>query len=195
MEPAADAQALPAILAFSADNHLFDRMEAAPGLDLEKDELIPAWWDHFRRYRLGFQVTISGFLDWIELKGASPVLLPELVIGKGHVENVGNASAADDIVVIEEMAAFRVRIDRHVLFLTRQRSAAGDGSEERTEFVRVERIAEPEEIRQEGYLGGAEVIERSKVACLIYLQGNGNVNRSGAYSEINGPCRCQSPSL
>jgi len=42
---------------------------------------------------------------------------------EGHVEDVGEATGTNNVIVIEEMAAFRVGIDGHVLLDARERTA------------------------------------------------------------------------
>jgi len=86
-----------------------------------------------------------------------------------HVEDVGEATSANDIVVIEEMAAFGVGIDRHVLLEPRERTAAGDCTQEAAELGRVEGIAKGEEVREEDYLVWRKEVEGREVACLIDL--------------------------
>lgn len=64
MEPAADAQTLPAVLAL-ADDDLLHRVEAPAGLHLEKYELVPSWWDAFGGDGLGLQRAVHALPDGI----------------------------------------------------------------------------------------------------------------------------------
>jgi len=71
---------------------------------------------------------------------------------EGHVEDVGEATGANDVVVIEEMAAFGVGIDGHVLLDARERTTAGDCTQEAAKLRRVEGISEGKEVWEKGYL-------------------------------------------
>jgi hypothetical protein len=88
---------------------------------------------------------------------------------EGHVEYVRDAPGANDVVVVEEVAACGVGVDGHVLFCAGERPTACDSAEERAEGGGVERVTESEEVGKEGDFVGREVVEGSEVACLVYL--------------------------
>lgn len=121
-----------------------------------------------------------------------------------HVEDVGDSTGADDVVVVEEVTAFLVGVDRHVLFYAGEGTAAGDGAEEGTECGGVECIAEFEEVGEEGDLFFREVVQRGEIACLVYLphsHANEMVTRSksdilvsGDQASKNAPYKYPSPS-
>jgi len=71
---------------------------------------------------------------------------------EGHVEDVGEATGTNNVIVIEEMAAFRVGIDGHVLLDARERTATSDCTQEAAKLRRVEGIAEGKEVWEKGYL-------------------------------------------
>lgn len=156
MKPPTDAQPLPPILALSND-HLLDRMETLPRLDLKKYELIPARRDAFRRDRLGLWGAVWPGLDRVQLQRTAPLFLPSLVVRERHVQDVRDAPRADHVVVVEEMAAFGVGVDGHVLLGARERAAAGHVLEEGAECKGVEGIAKGEEVGEEGDLGFGQV--------------------------------------
>ena len=117
MEPTTDAQTLAPALVLTTDHNLLNRVEAPSGLHLEKYELVPHRRDALRRDRLGLQHAVGGALpDGVQLERTTPIPLPEAVVGQRHVEDVRHASGADDVVVIEQMAALAIGIDRHVPF-------------------------------------------------------------------------------
>jgi len=110
MEPATDTQpCMPHLV----DDTFFDRMEFPPGLYLEGDELVPT-----RRDRLGggdfWPGDVPTVLYGIELECPAVLCAPWFVAWEGHVEDIGYPACADHVVV-EEVAARSVRIDRHVL--------------------------------------------------------------------------------
>lgn len=88
---------------------------------------------------------------------------------KRHVEDVGDATGADDVVVVEEVAALLVGVDGHVLLYAGEGTAASDGAEEGAEGGGVQRVAEFEEVGEEGELFLGEVVERGEVAGLVHL--------------------------
>jgi hypothetical protein len=133
VEPAADAQTLPPVLALT-NNDLLHRMKTPSRLHLEKHKLIPSRWDALCRDGLGLRHAVRVLHDGVQLERAAPLPLPELVVRQGHVEDVRDASRADDIVVVEQVAALAVGVDRHVLLHARQWSAARDGAQESTEL-------------------------------------------------------------
>lgn len=151
MEPTADAQALPPVLALSND-HLLHRMKAPSGLHFEQHELVPhrrnALGRHWPRLRLQHAFGRPfPFLDGVQLERAAPLALPELVVRQGHVEDVGHASRTDDIVVVEQVAAFAVCVDGHVPFYAREWTTTRNGAQEIAKLGRVEGIAELYEVR------------------------------------------------
>lgn len=136
MEPTTDAQALPPVLAL-AYNDLLHRMKTPSGLHLKKYELVPRRRDALGRHGLWFQhatLDTIPFLDGVQLERATPLPLPELVIRQRHVEDVGHASRADNVVVVEQVAAFTVRVDRHVSFYPREWTATRNGAQEIAEL-------------------------------------------------------------
>jgi hypothetical protein len=147
-------------------------METPPGLDLEENELIPAGRDafcrHWKRFQFTLVIAVNGS-HWIQFQSAAPVLLPELIMRQGHVEDVRDTAGADHVVVIEKMTALCVRVDGHVLLRAGEGTTIGDGLEKITEGTRIEGIAEGEEIWQEGYLGRREIGQGSQIARLVHL--------------------------
>jgi hypothetical protein len=107
VEPARDAEALAAVLAL-ADDDLLDGVEGAAGLDLEEDELVPARRDGLGGHRRGLRRAAWSVDHGVEFERAAPGRLPELEVGERHVEDVRYASRADDIVVVQQMAALFV---------------------------------------------------------------------------------------
>ena len=83
-------------------------MKAPPRLDFEKDELIPAGSNPFARDWFWF---ISAFLNRVELESTTPIALPDLVVWEGHVQDIGHATGADDIVVVQKVTSLGIRID------------------------------------------------------------------------------------
>jgi len=77
-----------------------------------------------------------------------------------HVEYVRHTSRADDVVVVEQVAALAVGVDGHVLFHARERTAASHLAQKITEFLRIKRIAELYEVWKERNLLFCEVRER-----------------------------------
>lgn len=67
------------------------------------------------------------------------------------------------------MASPGIGIDRHVLFDTRQRTAAGDRTQKFAKLSRIESIPEGKEIGETSDLSWSQEIQRGKVACLIDL--------------------------
>lgn len=187
MEPTTDAQPLPAVIALS-DDDLLHRVEAAPRLHLEEHELVPRRGDAPSRDGLRLQNAIGALPDGVELERAAPLPLPELVVRERHVEDVRDASRADDVVVVEQVAALAVRVDRHVPFHAREGAAAGDGTQKVSKLGGVERVAELFEVREERELLFAEVRKRCKVACLVDLHArtkNNNNKRQEDRSILN----------
>ena len=84
MEPPADAQSLPPILALTNDN-LFYGVETFTWNDLEENKLVPAWGNAFTRNTLGLRNTVRPGLSGIQFERASPFGLPTLVIWDRHV--------------------------------------------------------------------------------------------------------------
>ena len=80
---------------------------------------------------------------------------------EGHIEDIRDTSGTDDIIVIEQMTAFCVSVDGHVLLTSRERSASRYGAYELSEFFRVEGISECEQTGKEGELRFVQVRERS----------------------------------
>jgi hypothetical protein len=159
VEPTTDAQALPPVLAF-ADDDLLHRVEAPPGLHLEKYELVPRRRDALGRRGLGLERTVGALPDGVQLERAAPLLLPEPVVRQGHVEYVRDAPRADDVVVVEQVAALAVRVDGHVLLRAREGAAARHCAQEGAELGGIERVAQLYEVREEGHLLFREVGER-----------------------------------
>lgn len=173
MEPTTDAQPLQSVFTTTlvVDDDLLHRVKAPSGLHLEKHKLVPSRRDALARHGPGLQrqrrrnaivggggggsagaaaaAAAIGLSDRIELERAAPLLFPGSVVREGHVEDVRDASRADHVVVVEQMAAFAVRVDRHVLFHAREWAAARDGAQEIAKLDGIERIAELEEIREE----------------------------------------------
>ena len=156
MKPTADAQTLRPVFTLAADD-LLHRVKAPPGLHLEKHKLVPRRRDALARDGLRLQrpnaivgagraaaaiITATLSPDRVELERAAPLLFPGSVGRERHVEDVRDASGADDVVVVEQVAALAVRVDRHVLFHAREWAAARDGAQEIAELDGVERIAE-----------------------------------------------------
>jgi len=164
MKPTADAQTLRPVFTL-ADDDLLHRVKAPPGLHLEKHKLIPRRRDALARDGLRLQrhdaivgagagraaaaaaVAAAAIIatlspDRVELERAAPLLFPGSMGRERHVEDVRDASGADDVVVVEQVAALAVRVDRHVLFHAREWAAARDGAQETAELDGVERIAE-----------------------------------------------------
>jgi hypothetical protein len=166
VEPTTDAQTLRSVFTLAGDDDLLHGVKAPPGLRLEKHKLIPRWRDALARDGLRLQHNVGGssasgggaaaaavvvvvtvaaaiaLSDRVELERAAPLLFPGSVGRERHVEDVRDASRADDIVVVEQVAALAVRVDRHVLFRAREWAAARDGAQEIAELDGIERIAE-----------------------------------------------------
>ena len=159
MEPAADAQTLPSVLAL-ADDDLLHRVEAPARLHLEKYELVPSRWDALGGDGLGLQRTVRALPDGVQLERTAPLLLPELVVWQRHVQYVRHASRANNVVVVEQVAALAVGVDGHVLFHAREWTAASHFAQEITEFLRIQRIAELDEVWKKCNLLFCEVRER-----------------------------------
>ena len=166
MEPTTDAQTLRSVFTLAGDDDLLHGVKAPPRLHLEKHKLIPRRWDALARDGLRLQHNVGGssasgaaaaavvvvvtvtvaaaiaLSDRVELERTAPLLFPESVGRERHVEDVRYASRADDIVVIEQVAALAVRVDRHVLFRAREWATARDGAQEIAELDGIERITE-----------------------------------------------------
>lgn len=76
MEPAADTQSLTTVFSLATNDDFLNRVKALARLDLEEDELIPAWWDRLHRYTFRLIDTVLTGTDWIKLQRAAPFLLP-----------------------------------------------------------------------------------------------------------------------
>ena len=119
-------------------------------LDFEEHELVPGRWNYLtgNDVGLGEEAVFSNGArrvdQRVQLKCATMLGLPWYAIRKRHVQNVRNATRANDIVVIEQVAAFAIRVDRHVLRFTAERSTTSDLAYKRAKFLRVERIAQSE---------------------------------------------------
>lgn len=165
VEPATDAQPCVALL---VDDDFLDRMETLPGLYLKEDKLVPARWDCLDRrdFWLGNVPVLS---HGIEFECPSVLCAPWFVTREGHVEDIGYSARADHVVVVEEVTATGVRIDRHVLLRARERTAPCDGSKKGTEARGVEGITEGEEAREERALVVGEVGEGGEIARLVHL--------------------------
>ena len=74
--------------------------------------------------------------------------------------------------MIEEVTAFCVSVDRHVLLASRKASASRYGAYVLSELFRVEGISECEQIGEEGKLGFVQIRERSEVSSLVNLVEN-----------------------
>ena len=169
MEPTADAQTLPPVLAL-ADDDLLHRVKAPARLHLKKHKLVPRRRDAPGRDRLGLEHGAGALLDGVQLERAAPRALPGPVVRQRHVEDVRDAARADHVVVVEQVAALAVRVDGHVLLHARERAAARHGAQELAELGRVECIAEPNEVREERDLLFGEIRQRCKIACLVDLK-------------------------
>jgi hypothetical protein len=171
MEPSTDGQPLPTVLAIATDDNLLHAMKAATRLDLEEHELVPRRRHRFVRHaeRFGWAAVTLLLPMSVQLERAAPLGLPELEAREGHVEDVGEATGADEVVVGEEVAAAGVRRDGHVLVLAWEGPTARHGAQEGPEGGGVEGVAELEERGEEGELGGGEVGEGSEVARLVEL--------------------------
>jgi hypothetical protein len=77
-----------------------------------------------------------------------------------HVQYVRHAPRADDVVVVEQVAALEVGVDGHVLFHAREWTAASHLAQNITEFLRIKCIAELNEAWKERDLFFCEVRER-----------------------------------
>lgn len=168
MEPPTNAQSLSPILPLANDN-LLHRMKALPRLHLKENKLVPTRRYTLARDCLGLGIPLLTNLRWIQLKRAAPLCLPDLVVREGHVEDVGDATGADDVVVVEQVAAFGVVVHGHVLFAAGEGAAACDGLHEGAEFGGVEGVAQDEEVGEEVQLGFGEVGERGEVSSLVHL--------------------------
>lgn len=93
-----------------------------------------------------------------------------MIVGEGHVEDVRDSAGTNNIVVVEEMTAFCVRVDGHVLLYAGQGTAARDCTQEVAELGRVKGITKCKEVGEKRDLFWGEVIERGKVASLVDLQ-------------------------
>ena len=51
----------------------------------------------------------------------------------GHVEDVGDSTGTDYVVVVEKVTTFGIRVHGHVLLGTRQRPTVSDRTKERSE--------------------------------------------------------------
>jgi len=177
MEPTTDAQPFQSVFTL-VDDDLLHRVKAPSGLHFEKHKLVPSWRDALARHGHGLQrqqrrnaiigrggrggrgsaagaaaaavaAATTDLSDRVELERAAPLLFPGSVVREGHVEDVRDASRADHVVVVEQVAALAVRVDRHVLFHAREWAAARDGAQEIAKLDGIERIAELEEVREE----------------------------------------------
>ena len=176
MEPTADAQTLPPVLVL-ADHDLLHRVKAPAGLHLKKHKLVPRRWDALGRDGLGLEHSACALLDGVQLERAAPRALPGPVVWQGHVEDVRDAARADHVVVVEQVAAFAVGVDGHVLLHAREGAAARDGAQEIAEPGRVERIAEAYEVREERDLLFGEIRKRGQIARLVDLNKNKTTTR------------------
>ena len=107
-----------------------------PGLHLEKHKLIPNRRDAFFWDGLGLPFTIYLF-DRIQLECASPFFFPVHGSRKGEVKDVRDASGTDNVVVVEKMTTFSVRVDGHVLFRAREWTTPGDCTKKCTKSGRI----------------------------------------------------------
>ena len=194
MKPTADAQTLRSVFALAlalalapADDDLLHRVETPPGLHLEKHKLVPHRRDALARDGLRLRrhdatvarssaaaaaiIVALSSADRVELERAAPLPFPRSVGRERHVEDVRDASRADDVVVVEQVAALAIRVDCHVLFHAREWAAARDGAQEIAELDRIERIAELQDVREERQLLFAEVGKGRKIAGLVDLFG------------------------
>jgi hypothetical protein len=146
MKPATNAESRSTFLILLSTHHNFlYGMEALARLYLKEHKLIPAWWHllawYCHRLRDPTLVKLSG----IQLECATPFLLPQGGVGKWHVKNVRDAPGTNDIVVVEEVAAFSVRVYGHILLSARERTTVSDRTKEGSEVRRIEGIAKSEE--------------------------------------------------
>jgi len=190
MEPATDTQPRVPLL---IDDDFFDRMETLPGLYLEEHELVPVRRDRLDGgdFWLGDVVTLS---YGIELECPAVLCAPRFIAREGHVEDIGYSACADYVVVIEEVAATGVRIDRHVLLRAREWSTTCDCLKKGTEARGVKGITEGEEAREERALVVGEVGKGGEVARLVYLASERMRGRSSDREYDAIPCKCPSPS-
>jgi len=206
MKPTADAQTLRSVFALAlalADDDLLHRVETPPGLHLEKHKLVPRRRDALARDGLRLQrhnATVAGSsaaaaaiitmalssANRVELERAAPLLFPRSVGRERHVEDVRDASRADDVVVVEQVAALAVRVDRHVLFHAREWAAARDAAQEIAELDGIERIAELQDVREERQLLFTEVGKGRKIAGLVDLFGKKRKKEKKEISEKKG---------
>lgn len=207
MEPTADAQTLPPVLAL-ADDDLLHRVKAAAGLHLEKDKLVPRRRDALGRDGLRLEhARLRALPDGVQLERAAPLALPEPVVRQRQVEDVRDAARADDVVVVEQVAALAVGVDGHVLLRAREGAAARDGAQEIAELGRVEGIAELHEVREERDLLFCEIGKRCQIARLVDLnkkikkkqqqqqQKGGRGTLSNATEKQKRHCRCANVTL
>ena len=189
MQPATDAQPLESR---TPNEDFFDRMETFTGLYLEENELVPARWDRLDRrdFWLGDVRTLP---HGIEFECATVLSGPWFIVRAGHVEDIGYSARADYVVVVEEVAASSVRIERHVLFRAGERTTASDGLKKGTEARGVEGITDGGEAREVSTLVVREVGKRGEVARLVYLAKEMGSSDCAPHDAI--PCKCPSPSL
>lgn len=190
MKPATDAQPCMPLL---VDDDFFDRMETLPGLYLEEDELVPTRGDRLDGgdFWLGNVPTLS---YGIKLERPAVIFAPWFVAWEGHVKDIRYSACADHVVVVEEVAATGVRIDRHVLLRAREWSTTRDGLKKGTEARGVKGIAEGEEAWEERALVVGEVGKGGEVARLVYLASERMRGGSSDREYNTIPCKCPSPS-
>ena len=165
MEPAAETQPLVPFGPL-VHHHFFDRMVAPPRLDLEEDELVPAGRNGFTGDRLRVGCV---FNDRIQLQSASIFWFPRFPVRQRHIQDEGNSTGPDDVVVIEQVAAFLVGVHGHVLLGAGDGAASCDILQEAAELVRVQGVAEGKEVGQKGDLFVCEVVEGSEISGLVDL--------------------------
>ena len=165
MEPAADAQPFVPFQTF-VHHDFFHRMVTPPGLHLEKDELVPAGRDGFTRDGLRFSCTLD---DGVHLQSAAVLWFPRFAVWQGHVQDIGDSTGADDVVVVEQVASLLVSVHGHVPSRAGDGAASGDLLQEVAELLGVEGVAESEEVREEGDLFVGEVAEGGEISGLVDL--------------------------
>lgn len=107
-------------------------MEALARLNGEKAQLVEGGRDGEAVIRAGdldilaFGVLLSRCRE--QAQGTAPLGLPGCV-GVGQVEDVAEATASDDIIVAQEVAALGVDVNGHVGLLTAQLAGASHGGQ------------------------------------------------------------------
>jgi hypothetical protein len=162
MKPATYAQPLKSVGTF-LDHNLFHGMVTPSRLDLEEDKLIPTGWYGFGGDGLRFGCTLN---HGVQLERTAIFWFPRFTVRQGHVQDIGDSTSPDDIVVIEQVASFFVRVDRHVLLRARDGTASCDLSQETPKLLGIQGVTESEKIREESDLLFGEVIEGGEVSCL-----------------------------